>query len=350
MRLGIIVNDIQTETGHYTTTHLAIAATNLGHEVWYMGVADLAYEPDENAHGYARRVADKKYRSGETYLDALRDKKSLSERINLDELDVLLLRNNPADDVNTRPWARLAGINFARLAMRHGVIVLNDPNGLTQAVNKMYLQTFPEEIRPRALITRNRAEIKHFIAKYNGWGVLKPLAGSGGRNVFLITPESGANLNQMIEAVATEGYIIVQEYLPAAVKGDTRLFLMNGTPLQCKGRYAAFQRVRQSGDNDFRNNMTTGAIAAKAVVTDEMLQLAELVRPKLVQDGMFLVGLDIVGNRLMEINAFSPGGFAELEKLEGLPFSHEVIHAIEHKVEYRQKNQQGFSNIEISML
>jgi glutathione synthase len=350
MRLGIIVNDIQTEKGDDTTTHLAIAATNLGHEVWYMGVADLAYEPDENTHGYARRVADKKYRSGDAYLDALRDKKPHTERINLDELDVLLLRNNPADDVNTRPWARLAGINFARLAMRHGVIVLNDPNGLTQAVNKMYLQAFPEEIRPRTLITRNRAEIKRFISEHNGWGVLKPLAGSGGRNVFLINPESGANLNQMIEAVATEGYIIVQEYLPEAVKRDTRLFLMNGTPLQCKGHYAAFQRVRQSGDNDFRNNMTTGAIAAKAVVTDEMLQLAELVRPKLVQDGMFLVGLDIVGNKLMEINVFSPGGFAPLEKLEGISFSHEVIQAIERKVEYRQKNQQGFSNIEISML
>ena len=350
MRLGIIVNDIQTEKGDYTTTHLAIEATNLGHEVWYMGVADLAYEPDEYTHGYARRSADKKYRSGDAYIEALRGKKSHAERINLDKLDVLLLRNNPAEDVNTRPWARLAGINFARLAMRHGVIVLNDPNGLTQAVNKMYLQAFPEAIRPRALITRNHAEIKHFITEHNGWGVLKPLAGSGGRNVFLINSESGANLNQMIEAVATEGYIIVQEYLPEAVKGDTRLFLMNGTPLQCKGHYAAFQRVRQSGDNDFRCNMTAGAIAEKAVVTDEMLQLAELVRPKLVQDGMFLVGLDIVGNKLMEINVFSPGGLDCLEKLEGIPFSHEVIHAIERKVEYRQKNQQGFSNIEISIL
>ena len=183
MRLGIIVNDIQTELGHYTTTHLAIAATTLSHKVWYMGVADLAYEPDENTHGSARRVPDKKYRSGDAYLNALRSKKSHAERINLDQLDVLLLRNDPAVDVNTRPWARLAGINFARLAMRHGVIVLNDPNGLTQAVNKMYLQTFPEEIRPRTLITRDRVEIKRFIAEQGGWAVLKPLAGSGGRNV-----------------------------------------------------------------------------------------------------------------------------------------------------------------------
>ena len=350
MRLGIIVNDIESEWAEYTTTHLAISATNLGHEVWYMGVGDLAYEPDEKTHGYARRVPDKKYRSGDVYLAALRGKTALAERISLDELDVLLLRNDPANDVNTRPWARLAGINFARLAMRHGVIVLNDPNGLTQAINKMYLQTFPEEIRPRTLITRNRAEIINFIAEQDGWAVLKPLAGSGGRNVFLINPQSGANINQMIDAVSTEGYIITQEYLPEAAKGDTRLFLMNGMPLQCKGHYAAFHRVRQTGDKDFRSNMTAGARAEKAIVTDEMLQLAELVRPKLMQDGMFLVGLDIIGNKLMEINVFSPGGLDSLQKMEGVPFTQEVIHAIEHKVEYRQQNQQGFNNIEIAML
>lgn len=350
MKLGFIVNDIQTEMGKYTSTHLAIAATNLGHEVWYMGVADLAYEPDEKAHAYARRVPDKKYRSGDAYLDALKNKKFHAERISIDELDVLLLRNDPAVDVNTRTWARLAGINFSRLAMRHGVIVLNDPNGLAQAVNKMYLQTFPEEVRPRTLITRNRSEIKNFITQQDGWAVLKPLAGSGGRNVFLVNPQSCANINQMIESVATEGYIIVQEYLPEAVTGDTRLFLMNGLPLKCKGHYAAFHRVRQSRDNDFRSNMTAGAEAEKVVVTDEMLHLSELVRPKLIQDGMFLVGLDIVGNKLMEINVFSPGGLVGLEKIEGVPFSHEVIHAIEHKVEYRQQNQQSFNNIEIATL
>jgi glutathione synthase len=348
MKLGIIVNDIQTEELDFTTTHLAMAATNLGHRVWYMGVADLAYEPDEKAHGYARCVADKKYRSDISYLASLKDSRAQAERICIDELDALLLRNDPANDVNTRPWARLAGINFARLAMRHGVIVLNDPDGLTHAVNKMYLQTFPSEIRPRTLITRNRTEIKRFIDEQNGWGVLKPLAGSGGRNVFLVNPHSGANLNQMIDAVATEGYIIVQEYLPEAEKGDTRMFLMNAQPLKCKGHFAAFHRVRHSGDSDFRSNMTAGAIAVKATVNDEMLNLAELVRPRLIQDGMFLVGLDIIGNKLMEINVFSPGGIESLEALEGVPYTHEVIRALEHKVEHRQKCQDGLDNIEIA--
>jgi len=348
MQLGIIVNDIQTEKSDYTTSHLAMTATNLGHQVWYMGVADLAYEPDEYAHGYAHHVVDKKYRSIDTYLATLKGNKAHSERISIDELDVLLLRNDPADDVNTRPWARLAGINFSRLAMRHGVIVLNDPDGLTHAVNKMYLQAFPKEVRPRTLITRKRAEIKHFIAEQNGWGVLKPLAGSGGRNVFLINPQCGANLNQMIDAVATEGYVIVQEYVPEVRNGDTRLFLMNARPLKCKGHYAAFHRVRHSGDSDFRSNMSAGAIAAKAVVSDEMLRLAELVRPKLTEDGMFLVGLDIIGDKLMEINVFSPGGLDSLEELEGVPFAHEVIKAIEHKVEYKKSNHEGINNTQIA--
>lgn len=348
MRLGIIVNDIRTELGDHTTTHLAITATNRGHEVWYMGVADLDYEPDEKAHGYASRVADKKYRGGDAYVAALNGKKAQAERISLDDLDVLLLRNDPASDVNTRPWARLAGINFARLAMRHGVIVLNDPDGLTHAINKMYLQTFPREVRPRTLITRNREEIKHFIADQNGWGVLKPLAGSGGRNVFLVNPQSGANLNQMIDAVSTEGYVIVQEYLAEAEQGDTRMFLMNARPLKYKGHYAAFHRVRHSGDSDFRSNMSAGASAAKAVVTEEMLGLAEMVRPGLIQDGMFLVGLDIIGNKLMEINVFSPGGLESLGKLEGINFGPAVISAIEHKLEYRRQSHGSLNNIDIA--
>ena len=131
--------------------------------------------------------------------------------------------------------------------MRHGVVVLNDPNGLSKAMNKMYFQTFPEEVRPRTLITRDREEIKAFAEEENGNIVLKPLQGSGGQSVFLIRPDDVPNLNQMIEAVSRDGYVVCQEYLPDAAKGDTRLFLMNGQPLRYKGRYAAFRRVRTGG-------------------------------------------------------------------------------------------------------
>jgi glutathione synthase len=350
MKIGIIVNGIDTELADYTTTCVALAATNLDHEVWYMGVGDLALDLDEKPYGQARRVAAKKYRCGETYLKALRDKKAVHERICIADLDVLLLRNDPADDVIKRPWARLAGINFGRLAIRHGVIVLNDPNGLAQSVNKIYLETFPKEVRPDALISRSSDDIKAFIAAQQGWAILKPLTGSGGRNVFLVRPQDGVNLNQMIESVASEGYIIAEQYLPEARDGDTRLFLLNGFPLICEGHYAALRRVRQEGDSDIRSNMTAGAIAIKATVTDSMLRLAEKVRPKLIQDGMFFVGLDIVGEKLLEINTFSPGGIHGAARLEGVPFNNEIVHALERKVEYLKNNTQGFNNIEIATL
>ena len=119
--------------------------------------------------------------------------------------------------------------------MRHGVIVLNDPNGLAKAMSKMYFQLFPEEVRPRTLITRDRDEIKAFAKEEGGNIVLKPLQGSGGQSVFLVRPEHVPNINQMIDAVSRDGYVIAQEYLPAAAEGDMRLFLLNGAPLRHKG-------------------------------------------------------------------------------------------------------------------
>ena len=86
--------------------------------------------------------------------------------------------------------------------------------------------------------------------------VLKPLQGSGGQSVFLVRPDDLPNINQMIDAVARDGYVIAQEYLPAAAEGDMRLFVLNGLPLRYRGRYAAFRRVRMGGD--MRSNIHAG--------------------------------------------------------------------------------------------
>ena len=232
--------------------------------------------------------------------------------------------------------------------MRHGVIVLNDPNGLAKATNKMYFQHFPEEVRPATLITRDREEIKQFAKEQGGRIVLKPLQGSGGASVFLVRPDDMPNLNQMVEAVSRDGYVIAQRYLPAAAEGDTRLFVMNGEPLRYKGKYAAFRRVR-SGD-DIRSNVHAGGKIHPATINDDALKLVEIVRPKLVQDGMFLVGLDIVGDKLMEINVFSPGGLGSAQRFEKVNFSHAVIHALERKVQYMSYYRRRFDNAEMATL
>ncbi len=348
MRIGFVVNQIKTEEPGYTTIRLAMAALNLGHEIWLMGAGDFAYDVDERIHARARSVSKSKYKLSESFLKDLQSKKAKQERITVDDLDVLMLRSDPSVDAVQRAWAQASGIIFGRVAMRHGVIVLNDPNGLSKAMNKMYFQLFPEEVRPRTLITRDRDEIKNFAKNEGGNIVLKPLQGSGGQSVFLVRPSDLPNLNQMIDSVSRDGYIIAQEYLPAAAEGDTRLFLMNGHPFRYRGKYAAFRRLR-SGE-DMRSNIHAGGKLQEAQISDSHFKIAEIVRPKLVQDGMFLVGLDIVGDKLMEINVFSPGGLGSAQKFEKVNFAHGVIHALEQKVEYMTYYKRNFDNVDLATL
>ncbi len=348
MRIGFVVNDVTTEEGGYTTMRLGQAAVNLGHTPWMMGVGDLAYDADESVGARARTVPKKKYQTSHAFCDDLVGKKAVLERIHIEDLDVLMLRNVPSDDAVTRPWASMIAIEFARLAARRGVVVVNDPNGLAKAMSKMYFQLFPPEVRPKTVITRDREEIKAFVREMGGNAVLKPLQGSGGASVFLVRPDDVPNLNQMIDAVSRDGYVIAQEYLKEAENGDTRLFVMNGRPLRVKGRFAAFRRVRAGGD--MRSNIHAGGKLAQAEISDEALHIAEIVRPKLVQDGMFLVGLDIVGSKLMEINVFSPGGLGSAQTFEKLNFGRYVIEALQRKVEYMKFYGRNFDNVDMCTL
>ena len=347
MKIGFLVNDVKTEQASYSTTRLGSEALNMGHEVCVFGVGDIAYDADENIRARAKMPPKKSYSSHESFFKDLQGPRAEHVRITVDDLDVLMLRNVPSDDFIKRPWASTAATEFGRVAMGRGVIVLNDPNGLAKASSKMYLQLFPEEVRPRTLITRDNEEIKAF-AKDLGTIVLKPLQGSGGASVFLVRPDDLPNINQMIDAVSRDGFVIAQEYLPAAQEGDTRLFIMNGRPLRVKGKDAAFRRVRK-GD-DMRSNIHAGGGLAAAEITDQALRLAEVVRPKLVQDGMFLVGLDVVGNKLMEINVFSPGGLGSAQKLTKVNFARVVVEAMARKVDYMDFYGRSFGNVELNTL
>ena len=348
MRIGFFINSIDTERPRYATTCLAKTATECGHEAWYIGVEDFAYDPDECVRAHARRVPGKKYKSTESYLEALRSDKAETERLTVADLDVLLLRNNPADDAGDRPWAQFVGINFGQIARDQGVLVLNDPTSLAHALNKLYFQRFPAEVRPKTLVTRDPADIHAFVKEQDGNAVLKPLQGSGGQGVFLIRPDEEANLNQIIEAISRDGYVVAQEYLPAAAEGDIRLFLMNGQPLQVAGKYAAFRRLNKSGD--MRSNIHAGGEAAPAEVNETVLHIAELVRPKLIQEGLFIVGLDIAGDKLMEVNVFSPGGLYSMEEFEEVSFSAAVIEALEHKVAIKKHYGRDFSNVQLATM
>lgn len=335
MKIGFVVNDLMTEDHRYTTTWLGLGALRRSHDVWVMGVGDFIYDADGGISARARPAGGARYKSTETYLRALQAEDGERERIRVDQLDVLMLRNDPADDAVDRPWAQTSGILFGQLAVRRGVIVLNDPYSLANAINKTYFQQFPEAARPTTLITRDPDEVRAFVGEHDGKVIIKPLQGSGGQGVFLVKPDDGANLSQIIEAVSRDGYMVVQEFLPEVEKGDIRLFVMNGEPLVVDGRYAAFRRVNES--EDIRSNMHAGGVMRPVEIDDGVLALVEMVRPKLVQDGMFLVGLDIVGDRLMEVNVFSPGGLGSAGELYDVDFIGPVIEALERKVHYRER-------------
>ena len=348
MRLGFFINDVHTEIAEYATTCMARAAVNRGHEVFYVGVEDFAYDPDEHVRVRAHALSKKKYKANDQLLADLQREDAPIERINVSDLDVLLLRNNPSDDAGERPWAQSAGVIFGQLAAREGVIVLNDPSRLANALNKLYFQVFPEEVRPSSLITRDRAELREFVEAHPEGSVLKPLQGSGGQNVFMVKSDDLSNLNQIIDAILRDGYVVAQEYLPAAARGDLRVILVNGRPLMAGGKYASFHRTNVGGD--LRSNIHAGGKGEKGQVDETVLRIAEVVRPKLVQDGMFLVGLDIAGDKLIEVNVFSPGGLYSMEKFEGVPFSDVVVEALESKVDIRARYGRSFSNIQLATL
>src|SRR5690606_2786801 len=165
MKIGFVVNDVETEQPAFTTTRLARTATAMGHVCYVFGVGDFVYAADGSIHAHARRVRGEQYESLEDYLADLQSEDAFCERVLLDDLDILMLRNDPADDAIDRPWAQTSGILFGQLAAARGVIVLNDPSRLANAVNKTYFQHFPEQVRPRTCISRDPEDIKAFIAE-----------------------------------------------------------------------------------------------------------------------------------------------------------------------------------------
>jgi glutathione synthase len=326
MRIIFFVNDVDAEKEEFTTTRLAFAAVARDHEVYYVDAEHFSLDDDHGMHVGGFRAPEGA--SGrEAFLEAMRDDATRT-RISLDDLDLLMLRNNPGDTADM-PWARDTGLVFGGVALSRGVTVLNDPRGAYKALNKTYLSLFPTEVRPRTLITRDEDAIHRFVEEQGGHAIIKPLSGYGGQNVFVVKPDDGPNINQMIEAVKRDGFVIAQEYLPAAEDGDVRMILVEGEPLEVDGEYACFRRV-PSGE-DLRSNMAVGGEAEVYKMTDELMKVAELLRPRLLEDGMFFVGADVVGDKVLELNVFSPGGLGSPETLLGVDFAPAVIEAMEKR-------------------
>ena len=169
-----------------------------------MGVGDFAYEPDGSLRTKARAGHAKSYRSLERHMADVQ-KPDVEQLLGLDEFDVVMLRNDPADDAATDPWRNNAGVAFGQLIASSGVLVVNDPTSLANALNKAYFQHFPEIVRPRTLISRDgpRSGVRHGPRRQGG---PQAAPGIGRRGVFLVTarsPRTSSRSSRRSRATAT---------------------------------------------------------------------------------------------------------------------------------------------------
>jgi glutathione synthase len=346
--IAFFVNDIEREYENYTTTALGHAACARGHKVCYITPSDFVLNSDDSLSIHGRIIPARKYKERTDFFKVLKsDELSKMQKFDATDIDILMLRNDPSIDFD-RPWAMEAGILFGREAAKRGVIVVNDPDSLGQAVNKLYFQSFPADARAETLITKHADDIRAFAKAHKDNIILKPLQGSGGAGVFRLDPKNRSNLNQMIEAIGRDGYIIAQAYVPAAKKGDIRLFIMNGVPLQIDGKYAALRRVAAKGD--IRSNIHAGATREAVKIGETELRVAELIRPKLMADGMFLVGVDIVGEKVLEVNVFSPGNLESCSDLAGVDFTGPILDALERKATIAKEYNGAFDNRHLAVM
>lgn len=199
-------------------------------------------------------------------------------------------------------------------------LVLNDPVGVRAANEKLYALRFPE-VCPTTLVTRDVRLLKDFVDAH-GEVVLKPLAGHAGEGI-LFAQKGMRGLNALLEVSVAAGRTEAQVYLPEADKGDKRILLLDGEPL------GAVLRLHAPGEE--RNNLHLGGEALPSELDDDDRRIIAAVAPQLRRDGLYFVGLDVIGGKLTEVNVTSPTGIQEIEALSGPGPCRRVIDWVEEK-------------------
>ena len=322
MKFVFLVNDVTNIEAKQTTAMLIAEAARQGYEVLVSGVTDLSCSSKGKPMAWARKLMMRTYPSLETLVQEIALSKNTE--VQLSEVDILMIRTNPARDQN-KQWAHSLALRLAEWCKDKGVQVINDPIGLRKATTKIYLLEMPSSVRPQTFISQNHLEIKSFIESLNGPAVLKPLEGTRGTDVFFVTAEN-KNLNQIIDVILRQSAVMIQEFIPEADQGDTRVVVFKGEILSIDDKMAAIRRVPRKGE--LRSNIHAGGTALPGIVSEKMKDAVHLIGQKLVHDGLHLVGLDFIEGKIIEINVFSTGGFRDAEQFAGVSFSQKVIQEI----------------------
>jgi len=330
MRICFVVADVHVQQATFTSVYLALAAHRRGHEVRFVSVDDLSFLDDNNVLATTTRVRDGDYDSPAAYARALASPEAVVEEDTLGRFDVVFLRYNPISEGETRPGAPL--IDFGWRLRLAGTLVVNDPEGLRRAGSRMYLADFPADVRTRTLVSRSKTRLKTFLRGLDGPAVLKPLAPRGGEHIFYLRRRQVSNLNQIISAVTKQGYALAQEYLPEAVQGEKRLLLLNAEPIRVGDRVAIYRRRAVTTADGAKAG---ASVRGKCDFGPVEARICDILRPKLLADGLTFVSVDIVGDRILELNVFTPGGIHAIAALYGVDVAEIVIADLERRVRLR---------------
>jgi glutathione synthase len=235
----------------------------------------------------------------------------------LDTVDAVFIRKDPPFD-QAYLYATLLLENA-----RGGPLIVNDPRGLRDANEKLYAMHFPKWT-PATVVTADRDVIFTFVKEVGGNAVIKPLDGAGGTGVCMLR-EGDKNNRAIVDMLTAEGQrlAMVQEFLPAVQKGDKRILLLAGEPL------GAIMRIAR-GD-DIRSNIHVGGRVEPCDITETERTMIADIGPRLAADGLYFVGLDVIGERLTEVNVTSPTGIQELGRFTNTRPADKVVAWVEQK-------------------
>lgn len=286
-----------------TTFVFMLEAQRRGHEVFYCRVLDLfSRGPEPHAHFRRAEVA----RANPHY--ALFEERTEA----LTWFDAIFMRKDPPVDATY-----LFATHLLSLVDATRTLVLNRPNALRDANEKLYALNFPEVIPP-TIVTSDHAMLKQFMDEQGGEMIVKPLDGCGGAGIFHVH-RADRNLNAILEAVTIDGtrLIMGQRYIPEVRQGDKRIVLLDGDPL------GAVLRVPR--EDEHRGNIHVGGSVRKATLGEADQRIIDAVAQRLRVDGLYFVGLDVIGDFLTEVNVTSPTGVQEIDTLDGTNLSERVI-------------------------
>lgn len=237
--------------------------------------------------------------------------------------------------VRTNPPLEPVMLNFLD-SVRHDTFIINDIDGLRKASNKLYpaaIEDQGNEIIPLTYVSKNKEFLKKVIKESEKEKmILKPFDGFGGSGVIVLEKEAMQNINSILDFYITsrnsDRYVILQDYVEGAQTGDVRILMLNGEPI------GAYRRVPSS--DDVRSNIKVGARAVKHQLTKQEREICKKIGPKLVDDGLYFVGIDIISGKLIEINVCSPGGITRINKFNRVKLQQKVIDFVENVVNLKE--------------